>query len=202
MKFFSVNKIILIILIIIPFFAMADNFSLSPPGFSEGKTSEFLDLLAWLLKGLFFTIGIAALVMIIAGGVQYIAAGAQGDPNSIKDAQNKIIMAIGGVVLALASWLILNTINPDLLRLDLDLPQINSSNSGGGNGNVTGDDKGNGNTDGDTNGGGGNVKGVEEYSWQKNGCAPGFSPGGTGKCNVLGNPPNDGFTYACCKKNK
>lgn len=97
------------------------DYCLTPPNVSEGKTSEFIPLLNWLLRFGFYAVGILAMFMIVIGGVQYVAAGAAGNPENTKDALNRITMAIGGLILALSSWLILNTINPKLLDFELNL---------------------------------------------------------------------------------
>lgn len=125
----SKNKKILIMLFFfsLPLMTFADNFSLSPPGFAEGKTPEFLTLLGWILRAAFFTVSILAVLMIIVGGVQYILAGSTGNPDKIGDAQDRIKMSIFGILLALSSWLILNTINPDLLKLELDIPGLGNN---------------------------------------------------------------------------
>lgn len=137
-KFLTI--IFLISVIIIPFAAFSDNADfktglnnnkLSPPGFGEGVTPDFLEYMGWALKILFFAVIISAVVMIVIGGLEYVIAGSTGNPENIKNAQNRMTMAIGGVLLALASWIILNTINPDLLKTDIKLPGVGGSNGGG-----------------------------------------------------------------------
>ena len=100
---------------------------LTPPGIERGETPEFGAYLQWLLRFLLGAVGILAVLMIIVGGAQYVLAGASGKPEDIKDAKTRIMMAIGGLVLALSSWLILSVINPDLLKLKL--PSITSISS-------------------------------------------------------------------------
>lgn len=129
------------------FYAFSAEFFLSAPSTAEGRTSDFIPLLQWILKFLFFSVSILAVLMIVVGGTQYILAGASGNPENIKDAKDRILYAIGGVVLALSSWLILNTINPDLLKLDLTLPNITTS--------------------GDTGGAGEGGTGAQQYIWAK-----------------------------------
>lgn len=71
-------------------------------------------------------IGILAFGMIIFGGIQYSMSA--GDPSRQKDARDRITQAIWGVILLLAAFLILNTINPDLIKLtDPTLKQITSA---------------------------------------------------------------------------
>lgn len=73
------------------------------------------------LGGLFnFFLGLAALLAVVVisfGGIQYITTDAiQGK----SDGKAKINQALLGLLLALAAFIILNTINPDLVNLNLD----------------------------------------------------------------------------------
>lgn len=52
-------------------------------------------------------------VMIILGGFQYMTTDAVYDKS---DGKEKIKSAIAGLLLALSAWLILNTINPEILK--------------------------------------------------------------------------------------
>jgi len=60
--------------------------------------------------------GLAAFIALIWAGFQYLTSA--GDPAKIKDAKDRITAAISGLVLLLASFLILNTINPELTTLE------------------------------------------------------------------------------------
>lgn len=85
-------------------------------GNEEGKVTD----LGTYLNGMFLVgIGVAtalAVVMITIGGVQYMVSESFGG----KDAgREKISGAVWGLVLALGSFLILNTINPDLLSFNI-----------------------------------------------------------------------------------
>ena len=57
-----------------------------------------------------------AVIMIIIGGIQYMSSDAIGGK---EDGKNRITSALWGLLLALASYLILYTINPDLLSTNL-----------------------------------------------------------------------------------
>jgi len=69
-------------------------------------------------------IGISAvltMVMIVYGGIEYMTSG------SISEKQNgkeTIMNAILGLLIALGAWLLLNTLNPKLLNVCLDLPDV------------------------------------------------------------------------------
>ena len=85
------------------------------PGIDEEQT------LASYLKAL-FNIGIAiagilSVIMIMYGGVKYMTTEAFSGKS---DAKEIITNALIGLLLAFASWIILNTINPNLLNIDID----------------------------------------------------------------------------------
>ncbi|MEK7134181.1 MAG: hypothetical protein AAB819_00420 [Patescibacteria group bacterium] len=64
--------------------------------------------------------GLLAVIMIAIGGVEYIASAA--NPNLKEAAKTRITMALIGLLLALGSYLILNTINPRAAQFELALP--------------------------------------------------------------------------------
>lgn len=72
------------------------------------------------LNGLYLLgIGIAsglAVVYITIGGIEYMVSASAGKK---EEGRKKIIAAVGGLLLALASFVILNTINPELLQFNL-----------------------------------------------------------------------------------
>ena len=69
-----------------------------------------------------FSVGICgavALLSILIGAIKYV--GAAGNPSKMSDAKEQIFSAILGVIILLSSYLILNTINPDLVNFNLNL---------------------------------------------------------------------------------
>jgi hypothetical protein len=58
-------------------------------------------------------VGIVAMVMIIIGGFRYMTS--TGNASAMADAKDMIFSALLGLGLALLSWLILYTINPDFI---------------------------------------------------------------------------------------
>lgn len=85
------------------------------PGVNAGTSpgvSSYLSSIYTLGVGL---AGVLAVLMIVIGGIQYIGSGMS--PSAKEDAKGRITNAILGLLLALASWLILNTINPNLVSL-------------------------------------------------------------------------------------
>lgn len=79
------------------------------------RLSEYLNIIITLIIGL---CAVLAVIMIVVGGIEY----ATSELVSSKEAgKERIRGAILGLLLALGAWTILFTINPDLLRLDVDL---------------------------------------------------------------------------------
>ncbi len=70
-----------------------------------------------------------AVVTIIYGGIQYMSTDAFGAKN---EAKNTIQNAIWGLLLVIGAWLILYTVNPNLVEINLDDIPRQETNSGGG----------------------------------------------------------------------
>lgn len=76
--------------------------------------SGFVDYIRGAIQ---LTIGIATLLsvlMIVIGGLQYMTTDATGGKSQARD---RITRAIGGLLLALSAYIILNTINPSLVEI-------------------------------------------------------------------------------------
>ncbi len=58
---------------------------------------------------------ILSVIMIVVGGIQYSASSI--NPSLKSEAKSRISAALGGLLLAFFSWLILQTINPNILAL-------------------------------------------------------------------------------------
>lgn len=91
-----------------------------PPGSTDCKTT-----LQKYLPGVFnLAIGLSAafaVLMIVIGGFQYMSTDAiQGKSNG----KQRIKNAIYGLVLVIGAWLILYTINPNLLELNLNIQKV------------------------------------------------------------------------------
>lgn len=85
---------------------------------SPGAFGKYLNAMIKLFIGL---CAVTAVVMIIIGGLEYSTS----ELSSNKaDGKDKIQNALLGLLLALMSWLLLNTINPDLLNTDVDLADV------------------------------------------------------------------------------
>jgi len=79
----------------------------------EGISSLIKVAINWALK----LAGVLAFSMIIFAGFQYLTSG--GNTAQQKDAQQRIVSAIIGLILLFAFYIILYTINPDILNTSL-----------------------------------------------------------------------------------
>lgn len=101
-----------------------------------GESSKTTDSEKYI-RGLFeLIIGLAgglAVVMLMYAGIKYMSTDAFGEKN---EAKGIIENAIWGLLLAIAAWTILYTINPKLVDVNFDLPKQNVSTPtpGGGGG--------------------------------------------------------------------
>jgi len=110
------------------------------------------------LRGLVVAaVGIAivlAVIMIVMGGIQYVLAAI---PSSKEEGKKRIMGALSGLLLVLLSYILLQAINPELLKVGLNLTQTvfdapSAPPSGGGGGG------GGGGSGGGGGGGGGGGK--------------------------------------------
>ncbi len=98
--------------------AFAVTYNLLVPVAEGTKTvSTWTDYLGSLFPILLRFAALAAVVQIVVGGIQYAVGGAS--PSQMADGRERMVQAILGLLLALTSYLILNTINPDLVSLKL-----------------------------------------------------------------------------------
>lgn len=72
---------------------------------------------------------VAAVLMIVIGGLQYMSTDAI---MKKEDGKKRIQNAIYGLVLVIGAWLILNTVNPNLLKLNLKIDDITTTAPAGG----------------------------------------------------------------------
>lgn len=65
--------------------------------------------------------GVLAVVMLVVGGIQYMSTDAFSEK---ADGKSRMMNAIIGLLLVLGAWVILNTLNPNLLIFNLDLQKV------------------------------------------------------------------------------
>lgn len=117
-----------------------DGYCLLAPlgGVSVIKNTQLPDYLNMIYKILIGLAGVLAVIMIFYGGVQYMTTDAMGKK---QQGRETIKNAILGLLLALGSYVILNTINPkllnftfgiDTLNIGYDAPAVITFQSGGG----------------------------------------------------------------------
>ena len=85
-----------------------------------GETNALGNYLNIIIKLIIGLAAVAAMVMIVMGGIQYMTSELPGVKGEGKE---KITNAIIGLLIALGAWLILYTINPDLLDTKLNIAQ-------------------------------------------------------------------------------
>src|SRR3989338_3431598 len=86
-------------------------------GFSITSGSDILQIIAWAYALIVGISGFAAFVMLVWGGIQWL--GSSVNPTAAADAKDRIKNALLGLLLVLASFLILQIINPDLRIISL-----------------------------------------------------------------------------------
>jgi D-alanyl-D-alanine dipeptidase len=78
---------------------------------------DYINIIIKLIMGI---IGVLSVLMIVVGGIEYMSTVQMGEKEGAKD---RITNALMGLLLALASYLILNTINPNLVNLSVVVEQ-------------------------------------------------------------------------------
>lgn len=127
MKFLST------LLIFLPKAAFALSYELSAPipGAGVDTASDFQQYISFLFPFMLSFAALSALIMFVLGGIQYTIGGA--NPEQMKSGRERISNAIWGLLLAVFSVLILQTINPELLKLNLvSIETIDISSTVGG----------------------------------------------------------------------
>lgn len=98
----------------------------SPMGTSLTINSSLTDLIKYFYEWGIALGGFAAFIALVIAGFQYLTSA--GDAGRMKDAMDRIKSAGLGLVLLLSSFLVLNTINPQLTKLEM--PPIPSGGGG------------------------------------------------------------------------
>lgn len=101
----------------------------------EATKSDFYDYVQQVYNFLIGAAGICALLMIVIGGFMYLTSA--GNNSKMEKAKSVIADAIIGLLLVMATWLFLYTINPDLVYIK-KLGSPSQSGTGAGSGAGTG----------------------------------------------------------------
>ena len=116
----------------LPVFAHAQNYTLLEqiPG-TTGTSGDLIAYMKSIYKFAIWAVGIAALFMIMLGGIMYI--GSAGNAAAAGKAKGIITDAVIGLIMALSAYLILYEINPSLLTItapkDMSLAGNNTGTS-------------------------------------------------------------------------
>lgn len=90
------------------------------PGFGTITLQLGMDLatfVAWFYYFIITIAGLAAFVMVVWGGIQWLTSA--GNPSKISDAKGRITSTLIGLLIILGSWIILKVINPQLTVLSV-----------------------------------------------------------------------------------
>ncbi len=101
---------------------------LQPLPYVGQSVESFPDYITKIIPFILGLAAVLAVVEIVIGGIEYAVTEAI---DSKTDAIDRIRQAILGLLLALASWLILSTINPALVNLQLNIPGLPSATQNG-----------------------------------------------------------------------
>jgi len=118
----KIKKTILILLILFPLLLAFPNveagykLEVGIPGQADkGEEVELTDYIGYIYLFALGAVGVVALGALVFGGLTYMLSDTL---TSKEEAKKWIWGAIGGIVLGFASYLILNTINPDLVKIN------------------------------------------------------------------------------------
>jgi len=112
------KKLTFIILMVLTTFLLATpalGYEPMVPIPGAGEITDINDYIKALYLFGLAIVGVVAMLFIIIGGIRYMTAA--GNEAGISEAKSQITSAILGLVLVLTSWLILHTINPELVSL-------------------------------------------------------------------------------------
>jgi len=110
----------------------SETFDVSEKAGEEKKIEATKDMIAQYIAAVYKygvgITGILAFVMIMVGGIMWMMAG--GSPDRVSNAKTYIAGALLGLILALSSYLLLQTVNPRLVNLEMpELPSIKGVNT-------------------------------------------------------------------------
>ncbi|OHA60126.1 MAG: hypothetical protein A2589_00395 [Candidatus Vogelbacteria bacterium RIFOXYD1_FULL_46_19] len=123
--------LILVGLFLIPTMSWAQNYTLLEPtavGLSGETQIDFSDYAKRAFDVFLGLVVLISVLMIVVGGLEYIFGAAVATKTT---GQRRVYAAVGGLVLALTSWLILYTINPDLVNINFSLDRVGQSMNSG-----------------------------------------------------------------------
>lgn len=69
-------------------------------------TATLDEIIERVVKVLLFIVGVAAVIMLIVGGIRYVVSG--GDQQAVTNAKNTILYAIVGIIVAIVAYALVN----------------------------------------------------------------------------------------------
>lgn len=111
---------VLTLLLLLPSISLAIALNLEYPeiaGFDLNVDQDLNQIVAWFYYFIVSIGGLATFVMLVWGGFVWLTSA--GSPAGIADAKDRIQSAFLGLIIILASYLILQVINPELIMLNL-----------------------------------------------------------------------------------
>jgi len=87
----------------------------SPAGDTLSSCTSVTGMIKYIYDWAISLGGLVAFISLVMAGFQYITSA--GNAGKMREAMDRIRSAFGGLILLLSSWLILNTINPELTTL-------------------------------------------------------------------------------------
>ena len=109
--------VFLFLFIPFPFFAQEIEYPAIPGAPAITATSTFPAYVKYIFNFVVVISGFIALAVMVWGGILHLTSA--GDPSQMSEARNKIFAGLLGLVILLSSYLILYTINPQLVGLTL-----------------------------------------------------------------------------------
>jgi hypothetical protein len=93
------------------------------PGLDGGGTPNLATYLQGIFRMLLIVAVVLSVIMIVIAGFQYVASSA--NPQGKGEARKRLSGALIGLVLALGSWLLLDTVNPNFAsNLSISIPMV------------------------------------------------------------------------------
>lgn len=133
----KISAIILISCALVPIIASAYNLLQPLPGIGQGGGGSQLTVyLTWLYRFALAAAAFLALLHIVIGGIMIMVGGASEASQS--KGREMIKNAIWGLLLAITAWLILWTINPDLVEKGFKVDPVTIKGSSSANVNTGG----------------------------------------------------------------
>lgn len=165
------------------------------PGFEGEADQDFLTYLTNLFVALIWIAGISAMFMIMLGGFWYVTSA--GNTARISKAKDLMWDAVVGLVLALGSWLLLHTIDPNLTKLHFQtLDWKNNQGSGPASGGTNPPPPSDGSVPQDVQTAAKNVLAKCSVSGSKDSC------GGTAQKDFQDLAAGNPMTISCTKEKK